>query len=57
MSADLVLTRAPDDDEFQQIRYSAFPTFGVFLAGSALIWVVWKARRRLPQRPATSRAG
>ncbi len=70
MSADLVLTRAPDDDEFQQIRYSEFPTFGVFLAGSILIWVFWKARclstRRRPVAdrvtpreiaPASDRAG
>jgi hypothetical protein len=50
MTADLVLTRAPQDDEFHQLEYSGFSAFGLFVAGSVVTWVAWKAGRRLRPR-------
>lgn len=53
MTADIVLTRAPDDGEFLPITYSGFPVWSVVFLGTAA--GCWVRRRRRGRRVTAGR--
>ncbi len=51
MDHDLLLTRAPSDEEFREIQYGAVPVFALFCAAFSILWAAVRTGRRSAATP------